>query len=466
MITIRKHTGWAVGAAVMALGVGLPGVFAQSTKTITITNTRSTPSQAPRTSNPFFQIKQGLAISNASLSNAQKALATRGLASVPPGLVGASMLGFNPFNPFNRGTFPALTATSPFLTTPFGTTPFGVGGVTNPYTAALTSTGALPFNAGYDASLYSNPYGENSNPYGNYGESQLGGYVRGVADVVNATGRLMINEQQAHLLRQKVKQEQLETWKKGFDYWLYYRDHMPTAEDDRQRAVQLQVRRAQNAPPVGEIYSGQSLNTLLDDLQKKMTKDADFRNPALPLDDEALNHLNITPAQGGNPGILKNEGKFQWPQALNGPQFKEDRTIVSDLSPTIYDQVVRNRLDAGTLEAITAAVRRMEQQLTDSIRDLTPTQYAEARRFLSNFQDALALVKKPGSGEYFNAKALKGKTVGELVQYMLNRGLRFAPALPGDEPAYVAVHRGLIVFASNVNPQVATEQRPAPEPEK
>jgi hypothetical protein len=269
----------------------------------------------------------------------------------------------------------------------------------------------------------------------------------------------MVDEQRSRLMRQQVKQEQLETWKKGFDYWLYYRDHMPTAEDDRQRAVQLLVRRSLNDPPVGEIYSGQSLNTILDDLKKKLTRESDFRGPPIPVEEEVLGHLNVTPTQdSGNPGMLKNEGKFQWPTALRGTQFKEDRETLTNLSPAAYEQAIRNRVDAGTLEAMSSAIKRLQDQLTDNIKELTQRDYAEARRFLRDFDDALTLLRKPNSGDYFSNKAVKGKTIGELVQHMLNRGLRFAPALPGDEPAYTAVHRGLVVYASTLNNQLATER--------
>jgi hypothetical protein len=430
-----KRANWAVGTGLVILGLGT-SLAAQTTR-------------RPPT-NLNFQVRPGITFAQAARASA---IAGRAAAFAHP-----FTPGFNPF--FNRMVTPAF----PGSAFPF-TTPFGVGGIGNPFitglnpvTASLTSTSGLPGNAGYDpnAALYSNPYSGYNSPYG---ESQFGGYVRGVADVVSAIGRQMVDEQRARLMRQQVKQEQLETWKKGFDYWLYYRDRMPTAEDDRERAVALLVRRSLNDPPVGEIYSGQSLNTLLDDLKKKLTKESDFRGPPIPVDEDVLGHLNITPTQdSGNPGMLKNEGKFQWPVALRGPQFKEERETLTNLSPAAYEQAIRNRVDPGTLDAMTAAIKHLQDQLTGNIKDLTPRDYAEARRFLSNFDDALTLLRKPNSGDYFSNKAVKGKTIGELVQHMLNKGLRFAPALPGDEPAYTAVHRGLVVYASTLNNQLATER--------
>ena len=66
----------------------------------------------------------------------------------------------------------------------------------------------------------------------------------------------------------------------------------------------------------------------------------------------------------------------------------------------------------------------------------------EAAGFLARLKESAAILQQPDVGGYLSgAYAAKGKTVRELVQYMASNGLRFAPALPGDEPAYRAVQR-------------------------
>jgi hypothetical protein len=434
MNTIWRGTGWAVGVSVVALGIATPGVLAQKSKGTSMSS-----------GSWCFQMQPSRTI-------------TQAVYNIPP--LGQAYVNVPPFATVYSpsGTRAVAIATTPYAG-PFANSSAGYAGLSaNPYAATLTST-ALTNNPGYGTgNLYSDPYsGYGGYPY--YGESQLGGYVRGVADVVGAVGRQMVDEQRARLIRQQVKQEQLETWKRGFDYWLYYRDRMPTAEDDRERAVQLQVRRSLNDPPVGEIYSGQSLNTLLDDLKKKLIRESDFQRTPLAVDEETLGHLNLTPTQdSGNPGLLKKEGRLTWPQALRSQQFQEERATLDHLSPAVYEQVLGNRVDPGALDAMSAAVQGLQQRLTDHIRDLTPTQYGEARRFLRDFNDAITLLKRPNSGAYFSNKAIQGKNLGQLVQHMLDKGLRFAPALPGDEPAYLAAHRGLVVYALTANSQMVAER--------
>ncbi len=62
----------------------------------------------------------------------------------------------------------------------------------------------------------------------------------------------------------------------------------------------------------------------------------------------------------------------------------------------------------------------------------------------------------PDVGDYFNQKfAAKGKTTAELVKYMSDKGLKFAPATPGDEAAYRAVHQALAIYDVSLSQSVA-----------
>jgi hypothetical protein len=49
--------------------------------------------------------------------------------------------------------------------------------------------------------------------------------------------------------------------------------------------------------------------------------------------------------------------------------------------------------------------------------------------------------------------------VGELVQQMTREGLRFAPAVSGDEPYYTSLHRALVDYDMGMA-QLTTVQTP------
>jgi hypothetical protein len=78
---------------------------------------------------------------------------------------------------------------------------------------------------------------------------------------------------------------------------------------------------------------------------------------------------------------------------------------------------------------------------------MTPTQYVDARRFLNQLEDALTALQQPDVQNFFNGRwAAKGKTVGDLVKYMADNGLRFAPATQGDEAAYRMLQQRLAAY--------------------
>jgi hypothetical protein len=114
---------------------------------------------------------------------------------------------------------------------------------------------------------------------------------------------------------------------------------------------------------------------------------------------------------------------------------------------------------AGLVKDMQNDLDGLNQRLNDSVSDLSPSQFIEARRYLNQVSDAIAALSDPKVGAYFNPSWVsKAKNVAELVSFMSRSGLRFAPATPGDEPAYNALYRALADFDAGM--QVA--QKPAP----
>jgi hypothetical protein len=93
----------------------------------------------------------------------------------------------------------------------------------------------------------------------------------------------------------------------------------------------------------------------------------------------------------------------------------------------------------------------MRQAIGNKSKDLTPTFYLEARTYLGNLADAARALSQKDVANYFNGKyALSAKTVPELVTQMSELGLQFAPAVPGDEAAYAALHSALAAYETAV----------------
>jgi hypothetical protein len=111
----------------------------------------------------------------------------------------------------------------------------------------------------------------------------------------------------------------------------------------------------------------------------------------------------------------------------------------------------KGQVDAGTFRDIMEAVRRLRAKVSANINDLTPSQFIEANRFLTQMDDALKALQQPDVADYLGQKyTAQGKTVGDLLDFMSRKGLSFAPAVGGDEGAYQALHNHLVGFASSL----------------
>lgn len=444
MSTIAKRIGFVAVAGLVAYSYMAPKAYAPPANF----------GQSPAGFQPYFQVAPGLNIQQAAYN-----ISTLGRAYqfVPPYAM------YNPFvnpspivigNTGNAGNTGAtgggltfINSQPPFMNpySPFNPySPYGGG---NPNQSPTLSTGgALPGYAGADMS---SAYG--SNPYAGMYADPYGGALRGTADLISAQGRGLLLREQANLVKEQVFREKLDNRRRAFDEWLYEREKTPSLQEIREGAQKLELRRSLNDPPQAEIWSAKALNDLLADIQKLSATDTK-RLDSLPLDEEMLKRVNVTSGRpgNGNAGLLKHEGRLSWPLALNNESFKNDRDQVVSLLPDAIGQARNGKVDAGYLKELSAAVDRMSRQVTTNIRDLPPGQYMEAKRYLASLDEAVKLLSQPDAALYFTEYMPKGKTVADLVRYMTDKGIKFAPAVAGDEAAYVALHRGFAAYVTAV----------------
>jgi hypothetical protein len=315
--------------------------------------------------------------------------------------------------------------------------------VPGPNVSAITST---PVQVGFQPPALAVPYyGTGAylpyyNPYG--------GYLSGAADIQRAIGESMISEQQAGVVREQKKQAQIDTRRKNFDEWLYERDRTPTVEDNRERARIEQIRRTRNDPPTNEIVSGIALNTLLTaTLQAEVQRGP---GPTIPLDPDVVQHLNVTSgATPGSIGLLKDGGKLKWPLPLTRAPYEADRARVNELAPLAYKQAASGEVQPDVLQGMIDSANNLNNLISQNVADLTPKEYSQGKTFVRELKETIAALQDPGVANYITRKwAPRGNTVGELVNEMNRQGLKFAPAVGGDEPAYVAVYRGMVAYLS------------------
>jgi hypothetical protein len=318
-------------------------------------------------------------------------------------------------------------------------TDLGIGrSTTYPYDSGFrTAPMALPYYGW-------NPYYPNWDPYG--------GGLQGAAAAISAQGEFQIQWQQSRLLGQEVERSKIDTRRKQYDEWLYERATRPTIEDERERMRLEQVRRARNDPPLAEIWSGKSLNDLLAVIQRMQAQNQP--GPTVPLDPDTLQHTNLT--TGVSPegmGLLKDGGKLHWPLALSDSPYEADRKQMEQLMDAAIKQVQGSGVDGATLRAMKKTIANMRETVKNNLDDLTPSEEIQAKRYMNELDSTVRALQDPDVSKYLASRyAARGATVADLVQQMNRQGLKFAPAMSGDEAAYVALHRALVDYYQWPNP--------------
>jgi len=339
----------------------------------------------------------------------------------------------------------------------------------NPYTTgspgfAAGSAGSNPYSpyggaaGAYDSytNPYSNPYAGAAayNPYSQIYNSP-GFTLMGAADVIRGYGTGITKQEEARILREKAYQEQVKTEKDKFDLRMYIKANTPSWSEEQARAAKLTLKRIQSNSSPLEVAGGRSLNYLLDDVRKHRGKEFSFGKIELP--DEVLGHVNVT-TKNNSLGVLRDGGKLRFPNALAELIPANARNDMEARTQAIVQNAANGKIDANALRDLNAQVDQIREQLTKKSNEIPTPQYLEAKRYLNDLEDAGLAIANGEAGAQFEYQKLvnegKVRDVTDLINQMVARGWRFAPATPADEAAYRALHSALAAYDLALNSAV------------
>jgi hypothetical protein len=173
-----------------------------------------------------------------------------------------------------------------------------------------------------------------------------------------------------------------------------------------------------------------------------------LRGPAIPVEEDVLKNINVTSGASGSLGLLRDNGQLHWPLELTRPEYEPERRRLDELAARAYKQAANGAVDANTLREMANIVDSLQTRLRRSVADSSPSDYIKAKRYLNDLDSAIKVLEDPNVSKYANRTlAAKGGTVSDLVTGMSGQGLKFAPAVAGDEGAYVALHRAMASYA-------------------
>jgi hypothetical protein len=158
--------------------------------------------------------------------------------------------------------------------------------------------------------------------------------------------------------------------------------------------------------------------------------------------------LSLTTGQtSSGVGLLKNGPKLQWPDALQDDAFDKPRTDIERLMKTAYDQVTTGQVDYKVIRQIKSDCDQIDATLKAKIEEMTPNDNIRGKRYVRELRDTVQALQQPDVSSYFAAcRPIPASTVGQLVQGMSAKGLTFAPAQAGAEPAYNALYSSLVTY--------------------
>jgi hypothetical protein len=347
------------------------------------------------------------------------------------------------FIPKHSGTA-ALAAlfflgSSPSVFAQFRTAPADAGNLPSPQ-MQVVSQAAAPGGSGFYP--YYPPYYNYMGPYGSY--------LSGASDVISSQANFLVSKAQANVIQQQAEQARVDTRRKQYDQWKWERSQAQTLQDVRQDAYMQQLDRARTSPPLSEIWSGYSLNYLLSAIQHNESTDG-VRGPTVPVDENAVKHINVTTGttdtSSGSIGMLKN-GKLEWTGALADERFGELRGRIDQLVTDAVNQVkTGGPANAATINSLKQEVTQLRADVRAQVAEISSGDYTRAVAFINELRNAVGQLSSPNAGEYLGGSLQpRGSTIGELVDQMTQKGMKFAPATPGSENYYSALYQAFLAY--------------------
>jgi len=284
-------------------------------------------------------------------------------------------------------------------------------------------------------------WGNWDRPYGGvFVQDPFNGYLTGVASVTAATGQYWNDIQQARITREQARQMSYDTARQRVELEAWYESRKMKTQDLIDNQVRTDLERARRDPPMTEIWSGQSLNALLNNILKHPRPTS---GPHIPLSQEILQGINlIDRTSRANISLAKEEGRIAWPLGLQEEEFDEPRERFSKLFAQAISQINSGSLpEVRDLRQMRRDLETMQQKLEEQIQTLSPGTYISCRRTLNQLREQLAGLSNPSLCRSCQTWRQKARTVADVVNVCLTTGLHFGPAVaPGDERAYTAFY--------------------------
>lgn len=287
------------------------------------------------------------------------------------------------------------------------------------------------------------PYNPYFNPYYNPNNT-TGAALSGAADVARSYGDVINAQEKARIEREKANQAKLDTKKQAFDLMLYEKANTPTYTETLTKEKQQILNRLMNFPTKSEVADGATLNTMLPLLQSLSSSGAP--GPPVPIPQSMVNELNISNSGTASIGMLRDGGRVDWPVAIKG-KYQQS---LDKLLPEAYAAAGKGTLTPKLMKSVRTEMDALRQDMRDQLQkdEIDSSSYIQCIEFYNALQSSINALERPDARKQIaGSYSPRARNVQELVDFMTDNGVKFAPATPGNENAYQVVHDAFVRYA-------------------
>jgi hypothetical protein len=230
------------------------------------------------------------------------------------------------------------------------------------------------------------------------------------------------------------------------DQWAYEKIGLAPAAPGLGKAPADALAVALRASTESEVASGEALNHILAAIVTAEAKGAKGVSAFLP--PQVLSDVRFAGPAGETLNLLRLSGRLPFPAAFDDPTLRPLREAIErDFAAAATPVLAGKPPEPAKLTALEATLAKMEKVAPPILRELSFQEAIAARRFLNQLAGAIRTLKAGGVTGLVNAAwATEGTNVANLVKHMTKFKIQFGPAAEGNEPSYLALHRGLATY--------------------
>jgi aminopeptidase C len=143
---------------------------------------------------------------------------------------------------------------------------------------------------------------------------------------------------------------------------------------------------------------------------------------------------------------LRDGGQVDWPIGLQGKNQK----ALDKLLPEAYTAAAAGKLTPKLMKQVRTEMATMRQTLRDQCQkeEIDTSSYLQAIEFYNSLESSINALERPDARKQLSgAYSPRARNVQELVDFMTDNGLKFAPSSPGNENAYQVAHDAFVRYA-------------------